>query len=233
MTPIRLVVADMAGTTVTDGGVVEHAFVDALRELGADPSQHLAFVRATMGQSKLVVFRSVFDGNEERAHAANEAFEAAYARRVSSGAVAPLPGVEAAFRSLRDFGVKVCLTTGFSSVTRDRVIEALGWELLVDGALSPTGDVRGRPYPDLVFAAMRQFEASDVHAVAVVGDTASDLVCGAAAGVAVVAGVLTGAHSYADLLRAPHTHLLGAFPEVVAVVAARAGSDRHASGALS
>ena len=40
------------------------------------------------------------------------------------------------------------------------------------------------------------------------GDTASDLVAGTAAGAAVVAGVLTGAHGRDQLAAAPHTHVL-------------------------
>jgi len=233
MMPIALVVADMAGTTVSDSGVVERAFEDALRELGTDPFDHLDTVRATMGQSKIAVFRTIFEGNEERAVVANCAFEAAFAQRVSAGAVAPLPGVESALAALRARGVRVCLTTGFSSVTRDLIIEVLGWETAIDGALSPTDDARGRPEPDLIFDAMRRFGVGHVEAVAVVGDTVADLQAGSAAGAGVVAGVLTGAHSYARLLRAPHTHLLRAFPEVVAVAEARAGADRHGMGVLS
>ncbi len=64
---IRLAVLDMAGTTVRDGGVVERSFVEALTAMGFDPEgaelrAHLDYVRETMGQSKITVFRSVFGG---------------------------------------------------------------------------------------------------------------------------------------------------------------------------
>ncbi|MCZ9349760.1 hypothetical protein NGM36_08115 [Streptomyces mutabilis] len=62
---IRLVVLDMAGTTVADGGLVERAFIAAARELGVGPgtddhADKLAHVRATMGESKISVFRHLF-----------------------------------------------------------------------------------------------------------------------------------------------------------------------------
>ena len=53
-----------------------------------------------------------------------------------------------------------------------------------------------------------QLGLDDVHAMAVAGDTANDLLAGWRAGAGVVAGVLTGAHGRAELEAAPHTHVL-------------------------
>ncbi len=83
---IRLAVLDMAGTTVSDGGVVERSFVEALARDGLRPGRygaapHLDYVRATMGQSKITVFRAVFGGDEARAQEANRRFEAAFDAR--------------------------------------------------------------------------------------------------------------------------------------------------------
>lgn len=63
--PFRLVVLDMAGTTVADGGLVEQAFSAAAQRLGVRPgsdehARQLAYVRATMGESKISVFRHLF-----------------------------------------------------------------------------------------------------------------------------------------------------------------------------
>ena len=134
---IRLAVLDMAGTTVSDGGVVERSFVEALAGMGFDPDgaelrRHLDYVRATMGQSKITVFRSVFDGDEERAQEANRRFEAAFDAAVSRGEIEPLPGAEAALESLRTHGARICLTTGFSAATREQLMDVLGWRDLVD-----------------------------------------------------------------------------------------------------
>jgi phosphonatase-like hydrolase len=216
-------VLDMAGTTVRDDGAVERAFVEALGEMhgAVDPDdldRHLDYVRATMGQSKITVFRHVFSGDEDRAQEANRRFEVAFDRAVSRGEIEPLPGAPEALAALHDGGVRVCLTTGFSDATRERLVDALGWRDLVDLSLSPGPGVRGRPHPDLVLTALLRLEVDAVDQVAVAGDTASDLEAGTAAGAAIVAGVLTGAHDRAQLAAAPHTHLLDSiadFPPLV------------------
>jgi phosphoglycolate phosphatase len=220
---IRLAVLDMAGTTVRDGGVVERSFVEALGEMGFDPdgtelAAHLDYVRATMGQSKITVFRSVFDGDEERAQEANRRFETAFDRAVSRGEIEPLPGSEVALEALRARGVRICLTTGFSSATREVLLDVLGWRDLVDLSLSPGDGLRGRPYPDMILSALLRLEVDAVQEIAVAGDTTSDLEAGTAAGASVVAGVLTGAHDRAQLATAPHTHILESIADLPAVI---------------
>ncbi len=210
--PIRLVALDMAGTTVADGGAVEEAFQQALDAMGLtagslrdDPDE---YIRRTMGQSKIAVFTELFGGDRHLAEQANTAFERAFDQAVDRGEVAPMAGAEQAFAELRAGGMRICLTTGFAPATRDRIITALGWEGSIDLALSPADAGRGRPWPDMILTAVLRLRIDDVADVAVVGDTASDLVAGTRSGASVVVGVLSGAHSAAELGQAPHTHLL-------------------------
>jgi phosphonatase-like hydrolase len=160
----------------------------------------------------------VFDGDEARAQEANARFETAFAGAVSRGEIEPLPGAEATLHALRERGVRICLTTGFSGATRDRLMEVLGWNALVDLSLCPGDGIRGRPFPDLVLSAVMRLEIAAVQDVAVAGDTASDLVAGTAAGASVVAGVLTGSHDRAQLEAAPHTHVLDSIADLPAVL---------------
>ncbi|CAN5252473.1 phosphonatase-like hydrolase [soil metagenome] len=222
---IRLAVLDMAGTTVTDGGAVEAAFFEALAEVGVsedDPAlvHYLERVQATMGMSKIVVFRHLFEG-AELAHRANAAFENAYSRRVGTGQVTAIPGAEESIVRLRRQGVRVCLVTGFSPATQTALIDHLGWADLVDLALAPGKTCRGRPHPDLVLTALMALQLDDVREVAVAGDTVNDLVAGHRAGATVVAGVLSGAHDRDQLAAAPHTHLLESVTDLPSVLEER------------
>ena len=216
--PIRLAALDMAGTTVADEGAVEEAFQAALDAVGLTAGNLMddpgAYIRRTMGQSKITVFTELLGGDRHRAEAANTAFEAAFDQAVDRGEVAALPGSEDVFAALRAGGVRICLTTGFSPATRDRIIGALGWDGLVDLALSPADAGRGRPWPDMILAAVLRLRIDDVAEVAVAGDTTSDLIAGTRSGASIVAGVLTGAHSAEELAEAPHTHLLGSVREL-------------------
>ena len=225
---IELAVLDMAGTTVADDGTVEAAFTRSMEEQGIDPGSDrfaaaLEHVRATMGSSKIEVFRHIFDGDESAAAAANAGFERAYDDAVREVGAAPIPGALDALRTLRADGVRVCLTTGFSPTTRDLLLDALDWRAEVDLALSPADAGRGRPWPDLVLAAVVRLEVSDVRAVATAGDTASDLWAGWRAGASIVTGVLTGAHDRATLTEAPHTHILDSIRDLPPLVRSGAG----------
>lgn len=205
-TPLELLVLDMAGTTVLDDGVVEQAFQRAAERTGVAermPWQDaLDHVRATMGQSKIEVFTHLAGGDVAAAERATAAFEGAYAEIVAERGVSEIPGAGDAIRDLRDSGLKIVLTTGFAPVTRDALLDGLGWHGLVDLALSPLDAGRGRPAPDLVLTALLRTGTSRVSAVAVVGDTTSDVESGRRAGAGFVAGVLSGAHDFRALSEA-------------------------------
>jgi phosphonatase-like hydrolase len=207
---------------VADEGAVEEAFQSALDAVGLvagdlmdDPG---AYIRRTMGQSKIVVFTELLGGDRHRAERANTAFEAAFDQAVDRGEVTALPGAEEAFATLRDAGVRICLTTGFSPATRDRIIDTLDWAGRIDLALSPADAGRGRPWPDMILTAVLRLRIDDVAEVAVAGDTASDLLAGTRSGASVVAGVLTGAHTAEELGDAPHTHLIDSVAELPGIV---------------
>ncbi|WP_031086979.1 HAD family hydrolase [Streptomyces sp. NRRL WC-3549] len=213
-TDIRLVVLDMAGTTVADGGLVERAFDSAARACGIEPgtddhAEKLAYVRATMGESKISVFRHLF-GDEDRAQLANAAFERAYGELVDGGLVAPVPGAREAVEEMAADGRTVVLTTGFARVTQEAVLDALGWRDLVPLTLCPAdAGGRGRPHPDMVLTAfLRTGAAGAVAQVAVVGDTSYDVLSGVRAGAGLVAGVRTGAHGDDAFREAGATHVL-------------------------
>ncbi|MEU8525067.1 MULTISPECIES: phosphonatase-like hydrolase [Streptomyces] len=217
----NLVVLDMAGTTVADGGLVEQAFTAAAERLGEDPATMIDYVRATMGESKISVFRHLFGGDEARAEQANLAFEDAYGSLVTGGRIAPIPGAAEAIGALQEQGRTVVLTTGFARVTQDAILDALGWRDLVALTLCPAdAGGRGRPFPDMVLAAfLRTGAVDDVRQIAVAGDTSYDMLSGVRSGAGIVAGVLTGAHDETALTEHGATHVLASVAELPALIA--------------
>lgn len=221
----NLIVLDMAGTTVTDGGLVERAFERAAERLGVEPGSadhaaKLQYVRDTMGESKISVFRHLF-GAEDLAQRANSAFEEAYGELVDAGLIDPVPGAREAIEELRADGRTVALTTGFARATQDAILDALGWQDLADLTLCPAdAGGRGRPYPDMVLAAfLRTGAVDDVRQIVVAGDTAYDMLSGRRSGAGTVAGVLTGAHDRAALTAHGATHVLGSVAELPRLLA--------------
>ncbi|UEA49746.1 phosphonatase-like hydrolase [Mycobacteroides abscessus] len=220
--PIRLAVLDMAGTTVADGGLVLQAFETAataggIEQAGPERDRARQYVIETMGQSKIAVFRYLL-GDEDKAQHANRTFEDAYDALISDGRVTPIDGAAQAISRLRDAGVKVALTTGFSASTKEKLLAALAWTDIADLTLAPSEAWRGRPFPDLILTSLLRLEVNDVREVAVLGDTASDILAGRRAGAQIVAGTLTGAHDAAQLGTAQPTHIVHSvveFPDIV------------------
>ena len=86
MSSITIACLDMAGTTIADDGSVLAAFSAALARFGPAEgtpayAEAMRTVHATMGQSKIDVFRQIL-GDEASAWQANEVFEERYADAV-------------------------------------------------------------------------------------------------------------------------------------------------------
>ncbi len=228
MPRITVACLDMAGTTVADDGSVLAAFQTAVAEFGLVPGaagydEAIAVVQDTMGQSKIEVFRRLLVG-EDRAQRANQLFESSYAGSVQAGLVTPLPGALETITTLRAAGIKVCLCTGFAPVTRDEVLDALGWRPLIDLALSPADAGRGRPWPDMPLTALLRLRGGAVSELAVAGDTAADVESGLRAGAGLVAGVTTGSASAEALAAAGAPHVLDSITGLVQLVGIGSGT---------
>jgi phosphoglycolate phosphatase len=219
-TPYELVVLDLAGTTVVDDGIVEGAFArawDRVKRTDEGRAAALQYVRDTMGQSKIAVFRHFAD--EDTAQEINREFERAYRELIDDGQCEAIPGAEETIRALKARGLKIAFTTGFAPTTAKAILKALGWKELADVVLTPEDAGRGRPAPDLVLMSVIRTQTSSVAATIVVGDTESDAASGKAAGAGLVVGVLTGSRDEetlraggADLVLASVADLPAALP---------------------
>jgi phosphonatase-like hydrolase len=218
---ISVACLDMAGTTVRDGGTVMAAFTAAISEHNLPVrafSEAMRHVRASMGQSKIEVFRHILR-DEDDAQRANASFETHYAAAVRAGQVEPMPGAVELFKACGDADIRVCLATGFSPATRDAIVAELGWGDLVNLVLSPADAGRGRPWPDLPLTALTRLGGGSVRELAVAGDTPSDVESGLRAGAGLVAGVLTGSSTRQELEAVPAITGLAGEPLVLDSIA--------------
>lgn len=221
MSRFSVLCLDMAGTTVRDDNSVIEAFAAAIGSQNLPAGEFnsgMDYARATMGQSKIEVFRYIL-GDEDAAQEANAVFEKHYAGAVADGEISPMPGAEELFAACRSDGIKVCLSTGFSPLTRDAIIATLGWTSLVDMVLSPADAGRGRPWPDMPLTSLIRLGGESVSSLAVVGDTPSDVESGLRAGAGLVVGVLSGDSERADLEAVPAATGLPGAPLILESVA--------------
>ncbi|MES2172179.1 MAG: phosphonatase-like hydrolase [Actinomycetota bacterium] len=207
---IELVALDMAGTTIDDHGLVYDALRESVTETGAtvDP----VHLQTWMGTDKLTAIGALLPlggGDASAAPAAFERFRVILADSYRANPPVALPGVEEALRFLRELGLKIALTTGFSDDVAYPILDAVGWTVGVQlDAVVTTSDVTaGRPAPYLIHHAMEKTAVTDVRTVLAAGDTAVDLQAARNAGVVAV-GVLSGALGRDDLQKHPHDHIL-------------------------
>jgi phosphonatase-like hydrolase len=209
---LEMVAFDVAGTVLNDDGLVINAFKKAFEasqpELwpihGVEWTQ---YALDTMGQSKIHVFTTLL-GDSEQAYKANAAFEEAYMNEIAETGATPIPGAKDVISFLKEIGVKVALTTGFSRTTLDSIITELGWGDLIDASITPSEAGRGRPEPDMLIKVAEMLGISSPQNVIVVGDTAADMQAAIAFGAGKAIGVLTGAHKEEQLREAGATSVV-------------------------
>lgn len=226
---IKLVVCDLAGTTIRDTGQVTTAFVDTLREyqLEFTPDQ-LSRVR---GCSKRQALRNFIPGGPDHSRRSAEvyvSFRDHLAQRYKTDGIEPVEGAERVLRELRREGLCVALNTGFDRDITDLLLKGLKWDQGTVDAVVCGDDVgQGRPAPYLIFRAMESTGTMSAKEVVNVGDTVMDLEAGYNAGVRLNVGVLSGAHDREVLERAPHTHILPSIASLPMLLGITAEAQRR------
>jgi phosphonatase-like hydrolase len=211
---LKLVVFDMAGTTVEDLGSVNRSFREALAAVGldADPKS----VDAVMGLPKPEAVRTLIgaSGRADLLPVADAIHADFVARMIAfyehDPSVREVPGIGRVFERLRARDVSIALDTGFSREIADVILRRLGWDGAGPIAASVTSDEvpRGRPHPDMIHYLMARLGVDRPDEVAKVGDAPADLKQGTNAGCTPVIGVTWGTHTRSQLEVYPHTHIV-------------------------
>ena len=216
MHEIRLVIFDLAGTTVKDRGQVPRALAAGLADVGVTVTP--AQVEGVRGASKREAIKHFIPDRPDRdglARAAYESFCGRLAELYRSEGVESIDGAEDTFQVLRGRGARVALNTGFDRDITGLLVGALRWdESVVDAIVCGDEVARGRPAPDLIVRAMERTGIADPQCVVNVGDTVLDLQAGYNARVRWNVGVLSGAHQRERLVQEPHTHLIGSVSDL-------------------
>ena len=191
-----LAIFDMAHTTVNDRDEVYRVLREATERQGAEYTDEQ--FRAHMGTEKKWAIRQLLDlgGLEVTDELVEDAwrwFRAELRRTYTENPPVPLDGVEEMLVTLRESGVQIGLTTGFSREIVDLILESMGWTVgeTVDTVAAGDEVEAGRPEPFLILRVMSDLGVTDPETVISVGDTSADVESARRAGVTSV-GVLTG-----------------------------------------
>ncbi len=224
---IKLAVFDLAGTTVRDNKDVHRVLQRALAQHGIQIT--IDDANKVMGIPKPVAIRQLL---VER-HSGSRVIDKKWIDEIHNvfvdemirfyredDSVGEKDGVSETFRILKSIGVKVAVDTGFDRPITAPLLDRLGWikKGLIDASVTSDEVANGRPYPDLIFEAMKRTNITDVKSVAKIGDTASDLEEGTSAGCGLVIGVTSGAFSREELTTVKHSFLIDNIDEAIYII---------------
>ena len=200
------IIFDWAGTTVDYGCFAPvKAFIEAFEHYGITPT--LEEVRKPMGMLKIDHVRTMLSmerisrqweekqGQKWTEEDVRKVYELSERKilEIVENYGEPKPYVVETIEKLREMGLKIGSTTGYTDEMMALVVPKaaqLGYS--PDCWFSPDStNKKGRPYPYMVFRNMEKLELKDVSRVMKVGDTVSDILEGKNAGLVTV-GVLEG-----------------------------------------
>lgn len=179
MRKIKAVIFDWAGTSVDYGCFAPvKGFIDGFKSIGIDITKDMA--RKPMGLSKIDHVRTIAAMlpdpiDEEQILKAYAAFEASLFEDIEKHCDIKDHVIETV-ASLRERGIKIGSTTGYTSAMMDKVVpEAARQGYSPDFCVTPDQAVKGRPYPYMIWENMKQFGIIDPREVIKIGDTVTDI----------------------------------------------------------
>lgn len=237
MLPIKLVVFDMAGTTIQDKKEVETCFSKACKMTGLEVSDQR--ILSLQGYSKIQVFQLLWGEHlgetspnlKEKVEYSYTTFTEILEDHYTNNNVYPTDGCLEIINFLHKNQIKVALTTGFYRKVTDMILEKIGWlqgldanrvntsgNAFIDVSIASDEVQKGRPEPFMIKKAMKSLGISDPKSVINIGDTPSDLQSGIRAECRLSLGLTNGTHSYDQLKIYRNDGLLSSLHELKPII---------------
>jgi phosphonatase-like hydrolase len=224
---IKLVVFDIAGTTVKDDHNVSKAFRAALKKYNYEVP--LEMINPLMGYEKNQAITQMLHLHEaDESKITTELVNNIHREFVQQmihfyqfePGIEPLPNVEKTFEALHNLGMQVGINTGFSKDIAETIINRLQWreKRLIDFLVGSDEVELGRPHPYMIQKMMYESGISDPLEVVKVGDTEVDVREGQNAGCRYVIGVTTGIFTRAELETYRPTHIIDDISQVLDII---------------
>ncbi len=221
---IRMVVFDMAGTTVDEGNLVYKTLhkilvhnginctLDEVLTYGAGKEKRKAIVDIIAFSNTPITIQEVDEIFIQFLKALSEAYK--------NAVVQPQKYAEEIFSALHKQGILLVLNTGYDTNTANALLKKLNWVVgvTIDCLVTASDVSNGRPNPDMIHLAMKQFDITDPSTVAKVGDSIIDIEEGKNANCGLVVGITTGAHTTQQLASAEPNFIIDNLEELLTYI---------------
>jgi phosphonatase-like hydrolase len=227
MSDIKLLVLDMAGTTLKDENNVADAFQTAMKNKGYEVS--VKEINPLMGFKKTEAILILLQKHEADAtKITEELINQIHDEFVNimidfyenSAEITALPGVEESMQIIKNKGLYIGMDTGFYKKVADVIVKRLQWKErgLIDVLVGSDEVEKGRPFPFMIDKMKIDLGLSPDDATAKVGDTEVDIQEGFNANCKYIIGITTGAYTKAELEKAKPTHIVDSFKEILPIL---------------
>jgi phosphonatase-like hydrolase len=221
---LKLVVFDLAGTTVKDNNDVAKALQAAFSS--NELFVNIEDINPLMGYNKPTAIQMILenkgmDFNEDLITEIHECFVNEMLDFYEyDPEVKAMDGAEDLFFFLKEKGVFIGLNTGFSREIALAIISRFQWmeRGLVDDFIGSDEVPEGRPYPYMIAELKDRLGITEEDSVIKVGDTVVDVQEGKNAGCDYIISVTTGAASREELEREQPTHIVDSLFEIPAIL---------------
>ena len=217
---IKMIVSDIAGTTIVDTDYVAIAFIEAFLNEGIDLK--VDEIKPLMGFKKTEAISTVLESkgvlmNAIMINRIHDNFQMNMIKFYSASLeVEPLPGVENFFQQCKERGIVVTLNSGFPKVIVDVILDRMGWleSGLVSSVIASDEVEHGRPSAEMIAVLMKRHGITDAAEILKVGDTMVDVQEGRNARCGMVVAVTTGAYKREALQKFEPDFIIDHFGEL-------------------
>ncbi|QTD36300.1 phosphonatase-like hydrolase [Polaribacter batillariae] len=208
----KMVVLDMAGTTINEKNVVYKTLHKAIKNAGVAVTLNTVLAYGA-GKEKHQAIKDVLAHLNEANKSSSaifEDFKILLDEAYKTLEVSPINGVEKTILNLREKGIIVVLNTGYNRKVATGLLEKMQWKKgqHFDALITADDVEKGRPNPDMILKAMQLFNIDDPATVLKAGDSAIDIEEGKNAKCGITVGVLSGAQTKEQLEKEHPTYIL-------------------------
>ena len=218
-----MLVFDMAGTTVNEGGIVYDTLYDTIKAANLDirrdeidnwhganknvvldyfycrTHNNLTLENKKLGRVKL---REQFDKNLKSRY-----FDESNIKLMDEN-------IPELFNKIRSNKIKIALNTGYNRDIQKSIVKKLNMDEFVDDYISSEDVSHGRPYPYMINRLMERNGVDDPGKIIKFGDSKNDILEGINARTGNSIGVLTGADTMDDLIASGANHVINSVMDI-------------------
>jgi phosphonatase-like hydrolase len=201
---IKLLVCDMAGTTINEGGIIYKAIQTTLTNLGFSINNNET--KNWYGRDKNEVIQSYITANSDKNNsflikqAEKDLIKCLEEKYFDNNNVRLVDkDLLTFFNKLRHNNIKVALNTGYPMKLQSKIIDHLGMKESIDAYISSEQVKQGRPHPYMIYKLATDLNIHNTQHIAKIGDTIPDMLEGLNANCGLTIGVLSGAENFNSL----------------------------------